>query len=175
MQALADVSVEPEGSFVVVWNSDHLSEPYLRRTSVQGQQFDSDGNPIGGEFLISSASLDKQWSPSVSVDARGDFVVAWLGSDPTDTDDYASIQSRSFDGEGNSVGGQIQVNTYTTNNQVWPSIGTDFTGNFVIVWQSDGSLGSDDSSTSVQGRLFTQLLFADGFESGDTSAWSSTR
>ncbi len=48
-------------------------------------------------------------------------------------------------------------------------------GDFVVVWQSAGSSGSDSSSFSVQGQRFVpSLIFTDGFESGDTSAWSST-
>lgn len=46
-------------------------------------------------------------------------------------------------------------------------------GNFVAVWASFGSGGTDTSDQSIQMRLLTVGIFADGFESGDTSAWSS--
>ncbi len=58
-------------------------------------------------------------------------------------------------------------------------------GDFVVVWASelfiplaarsaDGWRGSDGSGSSIQGQRFSVPLFADGFESGDTSAWSTT-
>ena len=50
-------------------------------------------------------------------------------------------------------GTEFQVNTYTTNNQVFPSVASDSAGNFVVVWQSRGSAGSDTDGYSVQGQL----------------------
>ena len=41
----------------------------------------------------------------------------------------------------------------------------------MAVWHSEGSDGTDDSEESIQMRRFESFIFADGFESGDTSAW----
>jgi hypothetical protein len=72
-----------------------------------------------------------------------------------------------------SVGGEFQVNTYTTNYQEHPSAGVSANGKIVVVWQSFGSSGTDSSSYSIQGQRYQfGLMFADGFESGDTSPWS---
>lgn len=38
---------------------------------------------------------------------------------------------------------------------------------------SYGSEGTDTSNPSIQGQRFVPGWFYDGFESGDTSAWSS--
>jgi len=44
-----------------------------------------------------------------------------------------------------------------------------------VVWESLGSYGSDSSSYSIQGQRYSTInIFGDDFESGDTSAWSST-
>ncbi|MEO7795814.1 MAG: hypothetical protein ABIV06_13680, partial [Thermoanaerobaculia bacterium] len=50
------------------------------------------------------------------------------------------------------LGGQFQVNTYTTSHQYQPAVATDSAGNFVIVWTSAGSSGGDTSNLSVQAR-----------------------
>ena len=50
----------------------------------------------------------------------------------------------------------------------------DGSGGFVVVWDSNGSSGTDTSYLSVQGQRYAPPIFADGFESGDTSAWSNT-
>jgi hypothetical protein len=72
------------------------------------------------------------------------------------------------------TGSQFQVNSYTTFSQLSPAVATDPDGDFVVVWQSDGSGGSDTSDFSIQGqRGKLRLLFGDGFESGDTTAWSA--
>ena len=45
----------------------------------------------------------------------GDFIVVWrsFGSDGTDTDS-GSIQGQAFNSAGAPLGGEFQVNTYTT-------------------------------------------------------------
>ena len=47
-----------------------------------------------------------------------------------------------------------QVNSYTTSFQYSLSVATDSSGNFVVVWSSIGSAGSDSASYSVQGQNF---------------------
>ena len=46
-------------------------------------------------------------------------------------------------------------------------------GEFVIVWQSEGLL-EGSYQYNIHGQRFGTQVFADGFESGDTSAWSVT-
>jgi hypothetical protein len=72
-----------------------------------------------------------------------------------------------------AVGGEFQVNSYTTNGQTLPAVAVDGSGDFVVVWTSYGSSGDDASGFSIQGQTYTAGIFSDGFESGNTSAWSS--
>jgi hypothetical protein len=83
------------------------------------------------------------------------FIVVWesYGS-PGDDGSLSSIQARIFDSDGVPVGGQFQVNTYTSGFQSMPAVATLADGSFVVVWQSDGSLGDDNSLTSIQARRF---------------------
>jgi hypothetical protein len=55
-------------------------------------------------------------------------------------------------------------------------VAADAQGYFVVAWGShEASYGTDSSSWSVQGQRYSaETIFTDGFESGDTSAWSST-
>ena len=48
----------------------------------------------------------------------------------------------------------FQVNTYTTDIQDDPSVGLGADGDFVVVWHSDGSSGTDSSSFSIQGQRY---------------------
>ncbi len=52
------------------------------------------------------------------------------------------------------IGGEFQLNTYTTGAQANASVSFSEDGGFVAVWESEGSSGSDDSGSSIQGRLF---------------------
>ena len=51
-------------------------------------------------------------------------------------------------------GSQFQVNTYTTLDQYTPSVAIQSTGDFVVIWRSPGSSGTDTSDRSVQGQRF---------------------
>ena len=172
-QRVPAVATDPRGNFVVAWVSDGSVGSDTSYTSIQARQFDPDGVPLGSQFQVNSYTTSYQERPAVAADFRGNFVVVWAsdGSDGTDTD--YSIQARYYDSQGVPLGGQFQVNSYTTSTQDSPSVVADTMGNFVVVWQSDGSGGTDTDGSSIHAQRYsTGVMFADGFESGDTAAWS---
>jgi hypothetical protein len=154
-QRLPDVARGPAGDFVVVWQSSGSSGSDSSNDSIQAQRFDADGIPLGAELQVNSFTTDAQRSPAVAMDAQGNFVVVWgsLGSTGPDTS-YSSVQARLYDFSGTPLGPEFQVNSFTTGYQRYPAVATDAAGNFVVVWQSGGSLGSDSSGYSIQARHF---------------------
>jgi hypothetical protein len=87
----------------------------------------------------------------VSLDTNGDFVVVWdsRGSSGTDSSHY-SIQGQRFASNGSTIGRQFQVNNYTPVFQIRPSVSSEANGDFVVVWDSTGSRGTDSSGRSIQ-------------------------
>jgi hypothetical protein len=169
------VALDPDGDFVVVWDSYGSSGGDASSYSIQMQRFASDGSLLGSESQVNAYTTSAQWLGAVSRDAVGDFVVVWesYGSSGTDTSDW-SVQARRFASNGSALGGELQVNSYTTDYQLSAAVALDARGHFVVAWQSYGSAGTDSSSYSVQAQRFVGPIFADGFESGDTTAWSAT-
>ena len=53
------------------------------------------------------------------------------------------------------LGDQFLINTYTTSSQFAGSVARRPGGEFVVVWDSEGSFGNDNSQFSVQGQLFS--------------------
>jgi len=53
------------------------------------------------------------------------------------------------------AGAQFQVNTYTTNSQGIPSVARAADADFVEVWRSGGSPGTDTSGYSIQGQRYS--------------------
>ena len=147
------VAIHADGDFVVVWAS--AAEMDGSRSSIQGQRYAADGSALGGEFQVNTYTTYGQFAPAVAVDAEGDFVVVWAsyGSASTDTSHF-SVQGRRYASDGSVLGGQFQVNTYTTDSQTVPSVAVDGGGNFVVVWQSRGSPGPDTSYFSIQGQRY---------------------
>ena len=111
--------------------------------------------PVGSQFQVNTYTTSYQDVASVGVDADGGFVVVWQSDGSSDSDTSGrSVQGQRYDASGSPIGSQFQVNTYTTDWQGAPSVAVDGDGDFVVVWQSDGSAGTDISSDSVQGQRY---------------------
>ena len=168
------VATDPQGGFVVVWNGEGPNGTQAYDSIIQSRRFDAQGAPLGDQFQVNTYTTNSQHRPSIAVDSRGDFVVAWDSYGSTGNDDYyLSIQARQFDAAGNPRGDEFQVNTYTTYDQMSPIVAADADGNFVVVWKSLGSYGGDTKFESILAQRF-DALFRDGFEAGGTSRWSTT-
>jgi hypothetical protein len=99
-----------------------------------------------------------QDGPSITSLPDGGFVVVWE-SFPQDGSSWG-VYGQRFDSNGNKVGSEFQVNTWTTDYQGVPSITSLSNGGFVVVWTSgclsQGCAGQDGSGYGVYGRIFGQ-------------------
>ena len=123
------IAMDAQGNFVIVWNS------YLQDGSsngIFGQRFDSNCKPASGEFQINTKTSGNQREPSVAMDAGGNFVVAWYGPG----EDIEDIFARRFNANGQPLGSEFRVNTYTNDRQLYPRVAMDNDGGFIIVWES---------------------------------------
>jgi hypothetical protein len=94
----------------------------------------------GLELPVNQYVTGSQERPAVAVDADGNFVVVWdsLGQDG----DLHGVFARRFDGAGQALGPEFQVNSDTVDSQRAPAIAMRPSGEFVVVWQSFGQDGS---------------------------------
>ena len=116
----------------------------------------------GNEFAINSYITDAQQYPVVSSLKNGGFIVAWQSNLQDGSGDgvYAKlyddagreVNTNSF-GNGNAVGNEFQVNSYTLNNQRTPSAIGLTNGDYVIVWQSDGQ---DTSGYGIYAKRYSE-------------------
>jgi hypothetical protein len=69
------------------------------------------------------------------------------------------------------VGGEFQVNTYTTSYQLFSTVAA-ASGSFVAGWTS---AGQDGSSLGVFGQRLgsADVVFSDGFAAGNACRWSA--
>ena len=88
-----DVAGAPDGSFVVVWQSNGQDGD---AGGIFGQRFDAAGRRLGRELQVSSEEAGDQFEPSVSMGDRGDFAVVWTshGQDGSDDGDLPSVVRR---------------------------------------------------------------------------------
>ncbi len=106
--------------------------------------------PKGAEFPVNSTTAGMQATPSIARNSQGDMVIVWLGNG--DGDDYGIFAQR-YGANAEAVGSEFRVNTYTTNEQTFPQVAMDEDGDFIVVWESNGSSGTD-TDFSVQARRF---------------------
>ncbi|MCG8456255.1 MAG: hypothetical protein MI919_08230 [Holophagales bacterium] len=155
VQTSPAVDMDADGDFVVAWQSAGSDGGDSDAYSIQGQRFASNGSKQGAQIQINTFTTSLQFDPSVGMDSDGDFTVVWnsFGSAGTDTSD-SSIQSQRYASDGSAVGSEIQVNSYTTGFQDSPIVAVDSDGDFVVVWTSSGSAGTDSSGYSIQSATF---------------------
>jgi hypothetical protein len=171
----SSVAMTADGGFVVTWESEGSGGTDTDSWSVQAQRFASDGTAVASEFQVNTYTTAAQRDPSLAVDPEGNFVAVWSTIDIMGPTLRWAIQARQYTSAGTALGPEFQVNSYTTGSQRAPSVAMGADGRFIVVWQSRGSAGTDTDGTSVQGQRYAStLIFADGFESADTSVWSAT-
>jgi hypothetical protein len=171
-QNLPAVASDAGGRFVVAWRGDWYT--------VRGRRYDAGGVALGGPFDANTTPISFQYDvrPTLAVDANGDFMMAWKdwGEEcggcqgfPCACPDHGIFAQR-YDVSGVRQGGQFAVNGYTTGEQGLPAIASDGSGTYLVTWTSS----HDGDGNGVFGQRFRpDLIFRDGFESGDLSAWSA--
>jgi hypothetical protein len=126
------------GGFVVTWHS------YLQDGSgygVYGQRYNAAGAKAGGNFRVNTFKTNNQSGPSVTALTDGGFVVTWH-SDGQDGSKFG-VYGQRYTAAGAKAGIEFLVNTYTADDQGYPSIAGLSNGGFVVTWASylqDGSL-----------------------------------
>ncbi len=147
------------GGFVVAWRSDSQDGS---GAGVYAQRFDTNGVPLGNEFLVNSTTGQNQYQPSIAATADGGFVVAWYYDYyNAGFTEYADVFFQRYNAAGVAQGGETRANPAGEGTvvQSQPSIAGLNGGGFVTVW-TDGS--KDGSSDGVYGQRFN----ADGSVNG---------
>ncbi len=139
------VALDADGDAVVVYSSSQDGSG----TGVSAQRLSSSGTKVGTEIQMNTHTTDYQWYPAVAADSDGDALVVWTSA--TQDGSYYGVYGQRLNNEGTKIGGEFQINTYTTSQQLYPSVAVDADGDSVVVWNSYGQDGSDDG---IYGQRF---------------------
>lgn len=88
--------------------------------------------PIEVPFLANSETGGSQRQPDVAFDGTGRSLVVW----DTNENGAEDIAGRLIAPDGSPVGLDLQINTYTSYQQIRPAVAGLSTGGFVVVWES---------------------------------------
>ncbi|RJP60876.1 MAG: hypothetical protein C4541_03395, partial [Candidatus Auribacter fodinae] len=123
-------STSSNGSgYLITWQSQG---PDGDEFEILGRFFDNDGNPIESEFQINIYTTNWQYNPSVSSNGTN-YLVIWQSRDQDGSGH--GIYGQFYDVIGNPIGLELRVNTYTTNDQSYPSVSSNGF-NYLVTWQS---------------------------------------
>ena len=149
-QKKPSVAVAVNGDFTVAWSSYGSSYGDTSYSSIQAQRFVSDGSPIGGQFQVNTYTDGPQSYPNMAADPSGGFVIAWQGTDEF----YAyHVFAQLYSSDGSPVGGELHVSPHESEPHSNPSVSTDKTGAFVVVWNGPGY--GDTPFSGVLGRRYS--------------------
>ncbi len=170
------------GTSIVAWenNSAVVGDP----VNIFARRFDAMGNPIGNDFRVNTTTLNAQGQPAVAMGPGGVSAVAWAG-DAAMTGDELDVFLQVYGPNGQPIGGEIKANTDGTGFQDRPTVRflreNDSQGRpqVAVFWRDVGNVnGNFPRGTGTSYRCFSiqglgePPIFADGFESGDTTSWS---
>jgi hypothetical protein len=147
VQNRPSMGIDPGGGFVVAWSSlgqdGSIGGVFARR-------FTSAGTALATEFQVNTYTSGGQLQSTVSVDAEGDFVIAWNGPELAGAG-LTGVFAQRFSSAGDFLGGEFQLNAYTLGSQSRIQLAGEPDGDFVAIWQSD----SDGFGNGVFGRSFS--------------------
>ena len=158
-------AINGDGTVTVVWQSADQDSSGSGIFGRRVQTFSS--MPIGFEFQVNAATQGDQSRPSVAVDADGQALVTWQGD--VGAGKRGVFARRVF--ESMPIGFEFQVNRSTAGARESVDVAVDPERDYLVAWQSDE--GKPGQALIFERRKVLAEIFSDGFESGDTSRWSS--
>ncbi|MBI3465631.1 MAG: choice-of-anchor D domain-containing protein, partial [Planctomycetes bacterium] len=133
-QTTPSVAMNAAGEFVVAWSG--IGADYnVNGSGVYARRYDAAGIPQGSEFRASPPGGGKD--PSIAMNDAGELVIAWSASD------FSGVYAQRYDAAGLPQGDVFQVNTFTGDQQAYPTVAIDADGDFVAAWTSTNQDGSE--------------------------------
>jgi hypothetical protein len=144
----AAIAATPRGDFMVAWNN---TDNYL---SIGAQRYASNGGAQGTEFQVNTTAIPNETHPSVAADRLG-FTVVWE-NDPVGP---IEIFGQRYHSNGNPLGTEFLVSSYTTGDARLPSVSADTEGDFVVVWEETS--GQDGALSGIFGQRYVMAYEVD--------------
>lgn len=148
VQRLPAVAMDPNGDFVVAWQS-YLPGQDGSDAGVLARRYDAAGNP-GPTVPVNAWTTGAQAQASVAMDAGGNFVVVWQSNGQDGSGQ--GVFARRFDSASVAQGTDIAVNVATIGDQGFPAVATDAAGDFLVAWSAGNN--QDGNGEGIFARRF---------------------
>jgi hypothetical protein len=151
-QEYSSAAIDASGNFIITW-SGHQNGHW----NIYAQTYKSSGTPVSSNFQVNpNTNKDQQYS-AVAYGNTANPIITWQSKDQ-DGNGWG-VFAQQVTPTGTAVGSEIQVNTYTHDDQQFANIAGGQSANVVIVWASNKQ---DGNNFGVYGqRLTTGISTAD--------------
>jgi hypothetical protein len=129
-QTNTSIAMDSSGNFVVTWTSTGQD---TNGDGIFAQRYNSSGGTVGPEFRVNTYTTNNQSNSSIAMDSAGNFIITW---DSPQDGNLNGIYAQRYNSSGGTVGPEFRVNSWTANNQRYPSVAMDSDGDFIITWNS---------------------------------------
>jgi large repetitive protein len=166
-QIATTIALTAAGNYLVSWSDNSINQTDASAYGVYIQEFDKNGNRVGGEVQANTHESSSQFNSSIATSANGNFVVTWVtNQQPVVTgqptlDPQNGIRAQIFSSNKTPIGSEFLVNSFLPGHQLKPTVAMADDGSFVIVWESQDQVGS---GTEVYGQRYNAAGVAQGGE-----------
>jgi hypothetical protein len=156
-QSCTKIAFNESGSMTIVWESE--TEP--NTTIICCRRFDSNCIALEDEFKVSISPNGRY--PDIAMDPNGNFTIVWLEGKSQNF----SIMARVYDSNCASITEPFKVNKVNVTSLGQPAIAMDASGCFLITWDGDPNLASNDD-------IYARLYAPNGTPKGEQFIVNST-
>ncbi len=165
-QSQPSVAVDELGRSWIVWAGRGRDPRGIAdQSGIFLSMFDVEQRRLFPETLVNTTIGGVQRQPDIDVAPNGDLIVVWSGAGNGDND---GVFMQRFNAQGQRLGVEQRVNTFTLGDQSYPSLAIAGDGSFVVSWSSRHQ---DGEGWGVYYRRFA----ADGTPRGGEQLASDTR
>jgi hypothetical protein len=145
IQKTPAVAMAADGRFTVVWAASDGSED-----GIWGRQYESNGIPITGEFLVNEIKDGRQLYPCIAMNDSGEFVVSWERLVNPELHWY--VAARQFNSNGTPRGSEFTLTQFPSGRAL--SVAINNAGDFVAAWRRDGRSDEPPLGRSIRTRRY---------------------
>jgi hypothetical protein len=122
-----DVAAGSDGGFMITWDAQDMTSPYGNGLDIYARSYSS--ADVGGTVMrVNSYLYGDQYGPRIA--ALGtDYLIVWMSLTPEQ-----GIYGQFLNGNGSTVGSQIQVSGPLAIKNIQPVVASDGVGQFLAVW-----------------------------------------
>lgn len=151
LQEQPDVAMAANGDFVVTWTEDRDLNFY---SDVRVRGFRANGSQRFSERTVNGPGSAGQFRPSVAMNDRGDFTIAW-------NDQGERIAARGYAANGQANYGELIISTDALPLHAQPTVGIGQDGLAILTWvylRDDGKFRLSGRTINPAGQPGSELL-----------------